>query len=81
MVKAIFVFFAVDVFIHFVCGWGMREPHLYAGHWTFAVPILCVVAIKGIKSKMFSKIANLFLTASAVAILTVNLYQFGVFGR
>ena len=81
MVKALFVFLAVDVFVHFICGWGMREPHLYAGHWTFAVPILCVVTIKGFKSKMFCKIANLFLTVSAVAMLTANLHQFGVFGR
>lgn len=81
LVKALFVFLAVDVFVHFICCWGMREPHLYAGHWTFAVPILCVVAIKGFKSKMFCKIANLFLTVSAVAMLTANLHQFGVFGR
>jgi len=30
---------------------------------------------------MFCKIANLFLTVSAVAMLTANLHQFGVFGR
>ena len=81
IVKALFVFLAVDMFIHLVCGWGMREPHLYAGHWTFAIPILCAVAFEGIKSRVTGKVANLILGTMAVAMLTVNLCQFGVFGR
>jgi len=33
-------FFAVDVSIHFVIGWGMGEPWVFAPHWIWILPIL-----------------------------------------
>ena len=40
LVQMIGAMFLVDLLIHFACGWGLQESHLYAGHWLYAVPIL-----------------------------------------
>lgn len=33
-------YFAVDVFIHGIIGWGMAEPWVFAPHWIWILPIL-----------------------------------------
>lgn len=33
-------YFAVDVFIHCIVGWGMAEPWVFAPHWIWTLPIL-----------------------------------------
>lgn len=78
MVKALLTLLSVDVLIHFLCGWGMREPHIYAGHWTYAVPILCIITVDAIKAKAIRSIAKSSLLLLAVVILTINLCMYGV---
>lgn len=39
LVALLLGYLSVDILIHVVCGWGMREPHLYGGHWIFLIPI------------------------------------------
>lgn len=78
LVKALLVFLSVDVFIHFVCGWGMREPHLYAGHWTFALPILCSVSIAGIRSATAKRAFRAAITCLSLSIMLCNLRAIGV---
>lgn len=41
--------FAVDVGIHWVCGWGMKEAWVYAPHWLWMLPI---VIGRGVKVKV-----------------------------
>ena len=78
LVRALLVFLSVDVFIHFVCGWGMREPHLYAGHWTFALPILCSVSIADIRSAMTRRAFHAGIACLSLIILFYNLRAVGV---
>lgn len=33
-------YFAVDIFIHFIVGWGMSEPWVFAPHWIWMLPIV-----------------------------------------
>lgn len=33
-------YFSVDVFLHCVVGWGMREPWVFAPHWIWILPLL-----------------------------------------
>lgn len=33
-------YFAVDVFLHCIVGWGMREPWVFAPHWIWMLPLL-----------------------------------------
>lgn len=33
-------YFAVDVVIHLVVGWGMSEPWVFASHWVWILPVL-----------------------------------------
>lgn len=35
-----FSYFAVDLIIHVVIGWGMSEPWVFAPHWIWVLPIL-----------------------------------------
>ena len=69
---------AVDVGIHFVCGWGMHEPHLYAGHWTFAIPIFILLAIQKMKSRRLRQISNGVVAAYGAGLAVLNLHAFGV---
>lgn len=78
IVKAIFVCLVVDVGIHFVCGWGIREPHLYAGHWTFAIPIFAFFALKEIKSLRLRQISSGVVAVYGAVIAILNLHAFGV---
>lgn len=78
IVKAIFVCLVVDVGMHFVCGWGMREPHLYAGHWTFAIPIFIFFAIQRIKSLWLRQISSGVVAVYGAEIAILNLHAFGV---
>ena len=78
IVKAILVCLAVDVGIHFICGWGMHEPHLYAGHWTFAIPIFFFLAIQKIKSQRLRQISSGVVTAYGAGLAILNLHAFGV---
>ena len=78
IVKAILVCLVVDVGIHFVCGWGMHEPHLYAGHWTFAIPIFIFLAIQKMKSRRLRKISNGVVAAYGAGLAVLNLHAFGV---
>lgn len=78
IVKALLVFLSVDFFVHFLVGWGMYEPHLYAGHWTFTVPILCMTGIDFFKSVEVKKVARAVLFLYGVMILVLNLHLYGV---
>lgn len=78
IVKAILVCLVVDVGIHFVCGWGMHEPHLYAGHWTFAIPIFIFLAIQKMKSRRLRQISNGVVAAYGAGLAVLNLHAFGV---
>ena len=33
LILSLFSYFTVDFIIHFVIGWGMAEPWLFAPHW------------------------------------------------
>ena len=77
LVRAVLFMLSVDVLIHFVCGWGMYEPHLYAGHWTFAVPILCSAAIWGAGRRAWQNVGRIVLAVSGGGILVANLMMYG----
>lgn len=40
VVKVMAGMFAVDMLIHFVCGWGLSEGWVFCAHWFWMVPIL-----------------------------------------
>lgn len=40
VVRAMIGMFAVDVFIHVVCGWGLAEGWVFCAHWFWMVPVL-----------------------------------------
>jgi len=42
-------FFAYNILIHFVCGYGNNELQLFCGHWLFFVPLLVAMGLNSIK--------------------------------
>lgn len=46
IVRAMAVMFLVDVLIHVVCGWGLREGWIFCAHWFWMVPVLIGIEAK-----------------------------------
>ena len=40
LIRNILAFFSVDVLLHFIIGWGMSEPWVFAPHWIFIIPLI-----------------------------------------
>lgn len=78
LVQMIGTMFLVDVFIHFVCGWGLQESHLYAGHWLYAVPILAGMLFTRLTTQWRWHYACL-LGLLAIAMFVCNIH--GYFGH
>ncbi len=45
-------YFVVDVIVHCVIGWGMREPWVFAPHWIWILPLLVGRILNGRKSHL-----------------------------
>ncbi|GAB6010771.1 DUF6080 domain-containing protein [Viscerimonas tarda] len=70
--------FAVDIFIHLVCGYGLREPFIYGGHWVYCVPLFMGWLLASLKDKP-AKITLGFFSLLFVAMVINNichLYEF-----
>ena len=76
--KAMLNCLVVDFMIHFVCGWGMHEPHLYAGHWTFALPIFVFLAIQKMKYRPLQRVCSSVVAVYGIILATLNLQAFGI---
>ena len=76
--RAILTCLAVDFGIHFVCGWGMYEPHLYAGHWTFALPFFVFFVIQRLKMPALRRVCGWLAAVYGGGLAYLNLHALGI---
>ncbi len=64
-------FFAVDIFIHVICSYGLNEAYLYSPHWLYCFPLIIAWLYKSSKSKI-QQISIHVLVAFFILIFTIN---------
>lgn len=67
-------FFAYNIIIHFVCGYGNNELQLFCGHWLFFVPIFIAIGLDAITSKPMRKTFQIIMIACAIFFAIHNGY-------
>lgn len=76
------LFFAVDIFIHVVCRFGINESFIYGGHWVFIIPILMGWGYKSFFSRRKHEYWGVvILLVLLLSILLNNSIQMINFGR
>lgn len=67
-------FFAYNIIIHFVCGYGNNELQLFCGHWLFFVPIFTAIGLNAITHKLTQRVFQMILIVCAVFFAIHNGY-------
>jgi hypothetical protein len=67
-------FFAYNIIIHFVCGYGNNELQLFCGHWLFFVPIFIAIGLNAISHMMTRRFFQIIILACAVFFAIHNGY-------
>lgn len=67
-------FFAYNIIIHFVCGYGNNELQLFCGHWLFFVPIFIAIGLDAITHKPIRRVFQIMMIACAIFFAIHNGY-------
>ena len=67
-------FFAYNIIIHFICGYGNNELQLFCGHWLFFVPIFIAIGLDAITSKPIQRTFQIIMIAYAIFFAIHNSY-------
>ena len=67
-------FFAYNIIIHFVCGYGNNELQLFCGHWLFFVPIFIAIGLDAITHKLIRRSFQIIMLAYAIFCAVHNGY-------
>ena len=67
-------FFAYNIIIHFVCGYGNNELQLFCGHWLFFVPIFIATGLDAITPKLIRRIFQVIMFVGAIFFAIHNGY-------
>ena len=51
LVQLFLSFFSVDIFIHYIVGYGIEEGQLFCGHWFFFIPLLLGLLVNRTNNK------------------------------
>lgn len=73
IVKLFIAFFSVDIFIHFVVGYGIEEGQLFCGHWFFFIPLLLGLLDTHTNNKYIKSIIRLQIAGSAAFLFIYNI--------
>ena len=73
IVKLFIAFFSVDIFIHFVVGYGIEEGQLFCGHWFFFIPLLLGLLDTHTNNKYIKYIIRLQIAGSAAFLFIYNI--------
>lgn len=67
-------FFAYNIIIHFICGYGNNELQLFCGHWLFFVPIFIAIGLETITPKPLRRSFQIIMIAYAIFFAIHNGY-------
>lgn len=67
-------FFAYNIIIHFICGYGNNELQLFCGHWIFFIPIFVAIGLDGISHIMTRRAFQFIILTCAIFFAIHNGY-------
>jgi len=67
-------FFAYNIIIHFICGYGNNELQLFCGHWLFFVPIFVAIGLNAITHIFTRRVFQAIMIACAIFFAIHNGY-------
>ncbi len=67
-------FFAYNIIIHFICGYGNNELQLFCGHWLFFVPLFLAVGLSTIRQTLIRRFFQFLILTCAVFFAIHNAY-------
>lgn len=67
--------FLVDIVIHFIVKFGLRDLFIYSGHWVFIIPLLLGWLYVSIKSARLKKAYFIILSFVIIAIIINNFWR------
>lgn len=67
-------FFAYNMIIHFICGYGNNELQLFCGHWLFFVPIFIAIGLNAITHQFTRRTLQMILIICAIFFAIHNGY-------
>lgn len=67
-------FFAYNIIIHFVCGYGNNELQLFCGHWLFFIPIFIAIGLNSISDKTARRVFQFAILGCAIFFAIHNSY-------
>ncbi len=67
-------FFAYNIIIHFVCGYGNNELQLFCGHWLFFVPIFLAIGLDSIREDLTRRFFQIMIIICAAFFALHNAY-------
>lgn len=74
-VQILILMLAVDVVIHVLIRYGLRDPFIYGGHWVFMVPIFIGWLYTALKNKKSRKYLTILISVLLLVILVNNIYN------
>lgn len=74
-VQLLLLMLAIDIIIHALIRYGLRDAQIYGGHWVFMVPFLLGWLYKSIDSKKLKQGFTVVISILFISILINNIYQ------
>ena len=65
--------FATDIFLHIILGFGIIEVYIMGAHWLFVIPIAITYLFKRIRQRRVLIGARLLITVLSLALMAYNL--------
>ena len=73
IIKLFISFFSVDIFIHYVVGYGIEEGQLFCGHWFFFIPLLLGLLATHTNNKYIKSAIRLQIVLSTIFLFIYNI--------
>ncbi|WP_163318407.1 DUF6080 domain-containing protein [Dysgonomonas sp. 520] len=74
-VQVLLLMLSVDIVIHAIIRYGLRDSFIYGGHWVFIVPMLLGWLYSTLKELRYRKIMLVVVSVLFVVMLVNNIYQ------
>lgn len=74
IVQLFISFFAIDIFIHYIIGYGIEEGQLFCGHWFFFIPIIIGLLDTYSNQKYIKSMIRLFIVCTSLYLLIYNFH-------
>ncbi len=75
LVWLILLVYLVDIVIHVIIGYGLKDPFIFGGHWVYVIPILLGWLYQSLNNTMKQKCYTLLLITMLIGLFINNALQ------